>query len=131
MSRRDGDAAGAEDAEEDSLTMRINLSCHHGGIKTLAPRGPGGFAPLCFDPSSEGRTHSREASMLVTSLPARIVERVAGRLRFPTLFLLTATLFVVNLLVPDPLPFVDEILLGLVTLMLGIWKERGRDAEHH
>lgn len=67
--------------------------------------------------------------MLVTSLPARIVERVAGRLRFPALFLLTAALFVVNLLVPDPLPFVDEILLGLVTLMLGAWKDRDDDAE--
>lgn len=62
--------------------------------------------------------------MLVTSLPARIVERVAGRLRFPTLFLLTAILFVVNLVVADPLPFVDEILLGLATLLLGSWKER-------
>lgn len=67
--------------------------------------------------------------MLVTSLPARIVERVAGRLRFPALFMLTAALFVVNLVVPDPLPFVDEILLGLVTLMLGAWKDRDDDAE--
>lgn len=65
--------------------------------------------------------------MLVTSLPARIVERVAGRLRFPALFLVTAVLFVVNLLVPDPLPFVDEILLGLATLMLGAWKDRDGD----
>lgn len=67
--------------------------------------------------------------MLVTSLPARIVERVAGRLRFPALFMLTAALFVVNLVVPDPLPFVDEILLGLVTLMLGAWKDRRGDTE--
>lgn len=67
--------------------------------------------------------------MLVTSLPARIVERVAGRLRFPTLFMLTAALFVVNVVVPDPIPFVDEILLGLVTLVLGAWKDRRGDAE--
>ena len=67
--------------------------------------------------------------MLVTSLPARIVQRVAGRLRFPALFMLTALLFVVNLVVPDPLPFIDEVLLGLVTLMLGGWKDRGGDAE--
>ena len=65
--------------------------------------------------------------MLVTSLPARVVERFAGRLRFPALFFLTATLFVVNLVVPDPLPFIDEILLGLVTLLLGSWRNRGRD----
>lgn len=67
--------------------------------------------------------------MLVTSLPARIVERVAGRLRFPALFMLAAVLFVVNLVVPDPLPFVDEVLLGLVTLMLGAWRDRDDDAE--
>lgn len=67
--------------------------------------------------------------MLVTSLPARIVERVAGRLRFPALFMLTAALFVLNLVVPDPLPFIDEILLGLVTLMLGAWKDRDGDAD--
>ena len=67
--------------------------------------------------------------MLVTSLPARIVERVAGRLRFPTLFMVTATLFVANIFIPDPLPFVDEILLGLVTLMLGAWKDRDGETE--
>lgn len=67
--------------------------------------------------------------MLVTSLPARIVERVAGRLRFPALFMLTAALFVVNLVVPDPLPFIDEVLLGLVTLMLGAWKDRDDDGD--
>jgi hypothetical protein len=68
--------------------------------------------------------------MPVTSLPARIVEHLAGRLRFPVLFLLTATLFVANLFVPDPLPFLDEILLGLVTLLIGSWKGRkgGDDA---
>ncbi len=68
--------------------------------------------------------------MLVTSLPARIVQRVAGRLRFPALFMLTAALFVVNLVVPDPIPFIDEILLGLATLMLGTWKDRNGDGEN-
>lgn len=67
--------------------------------------------------------------MLVTSLPARIVQRVAGRLRFPALFMLTAALFVVNLVVPDPIPFIDEILLGLATLMLGTWRDRNDDED--
>jgi len=40
------------------------------------------------------------------------------RLSYPRLFVLTAVLFVVNLLIPDPLPLVDELLLGLVTLLL-------------
>jgi hypothetical protein len=45
--------------------------------------------------------------------------RYAARLRFPTLFALVFTLFCFDLLVPDVLPFVDEILLGLLSLMLG------------
>jgi len=43
----------------------------------------------------------------------------ASKLRFPKLFLLTAGLFVADLIVPDFIPFVDEILLGLLTLLLG------------
>lgn len=53
-----------------------------------------------------------------------IVRRFLGRLRFPQLFLLTAILFAVNLAVPDPLPFVDEILLALVSLMLGSLRKK-------
>lgn len=43
----------------------------------------------------------------------------ASKLRFPKLFLLTAGLFAADLIVPDFIPFVDEILLGLLTLLLG------------
>lgn len=42
----------------------------------------------------------------------------AGKLRFRTLFLVTAGLFVLDLVIPDFVPFVDEILLGLGTLLL-------------
>jgi len=42
----------------------------------------------------------------------------AARLRFPTLFWITAGIFVVDLIVPDFIPFADEILLGLATLIL-------------
>ena len=47
-----------------------------------------------------------------------------ARLRFPVLFGVTAILFVLNFFIPDVLPFVDEILLGLVAAMLGSWKKR-------
>ena len=50
--------------------------------------------------------------------------RRARRLRFPTLFALAALLFLVDLLVPDFLPFIDEIILGLVTVMLGMMREK-------
>ncbi|SDY24580.1 hypothetical protein SAMN04487939_101446 [Lysobacter sp. yr284] len=47
-----------------------------------------------------------------------------GRLSYPRLFVLTATLFAVDLVVPDFIPFVDELLLGLGTLLLANWKNR-------
>jgi len=53
-----------------------------------------------------------------------VVSSAAGRLKYPTLLKLTAALFVITLIVPDPIPFVDEILLGLATLVLSRWRTR-------
>lgn len=54
-------------------------------------------------------------------LVRRMMEFAAG-LRFPQLFFVAAALFVLDVLVPDMIPFVDEILLGLLTLLLARWK---------
>ena len=56
-------------------------------------------------------------------LPAFLRRRLE-RLRFPQLALLTGLAFLVTLVVPDPLPFVDEIVLALSTLLLASWKQR-------
>ena len=48
----------------------------------------------------------------------------ARKLRSPTLFKITAALFMLSALLPDPVPFVDEILFGLGTLLLANWKRR-------
>ena len=56
------------------------------------------------------------------SLLPDFLERFASRLRFPTLFWITATLFLLDLLVPDFIPMADEVLLGLGTLLLASWK---------
>lgn len=53
----------------------------------------------------------------------------ARRLRYPTLFKITAALFALTLLIPDPLPFIDELLLGLGTLLLATWKDRDKENE--
>ncbi|KLD76865.1 hypothetical protein FZ025_16820 [Xanthomonas hyacinthi] len=50
--------------------------------------------------------------------------RWAGKLRYPTLFKLTAGLFVLSVLLPDPLTFIDEIVFGLGSLLLATWKTR-------
>jgi len=47
-----------------------------------------------------------------------------GRLSYPRLFLVTAVLFVFDLIIPDFVPLADEILLGLGTLLLANFKNR-------
>ncbi|MDH3495204.1 MAG: hypothetical protein OER21_00365 [Gemmatimonadota bacterium] len=53
-----------------------------------------------------------------------LVRRYTNRLRYPRLLLLTAVLFAVDLAVPDVLPFADEILLGLATVILARLRRR-------
>jgi len=49
----------------------------------------------------------------------------ARKLRYPTLFKITAAAFAISFLWPfDPIPFIDEIVLGLGTLLLANWKSR-------
>ena len=50
--------------------------------------------------------------------------RWAEGLRFPRLALVTEGLFVADVLVPDFIPFIDEILLGLATLLLANLRRR-------
>ncbi len=67
---------------------------------------------------------------------AGIVVRWASGLRFPWLVLLTTALFVFNLFIPDVLPLADEIIMGLVAVMLASFRkkpatptgEHGRDS---
>ena len=52
-----------------------------------------------------------------------LIAYLAG-LRFPVLFGIAAVLFIVDFLIPDVIPFVDEILLGLGAALLGSWKKK-------
>ena len=61
---------------------------------------------------------------------AALIARFAGRLRYPTLFWITAALFALDLVIPDAIPFADEILLGLGTLLLGRLTARDRRSPH-
>jgi len=56
-------------------------------------------------------------------LVGALLARFAGRLRFPQLFAFTGTLFLLDMLVPDLIPFIDEMMLGLLTLLLGMWRK--------
>jgi len=47
----------------------------------------------------------------------------ANQLKFKNLFLLILSLFVIDLLVPDMIPMIDEIVLGLLAIVLANWKK--------
>jgi len=50
----------------------------------------------------------------------------AARLRYPKLLALALGLFIADLIIPDFIPFADEILLGLISLLLaGLKKRKG------
>ena len=59
----------------------------------------------------------------------RLVTRFASGLRYPTLFKIVAALFLVDLVVPDVVPFYDEILLALGMLLLGSFKQKSRQPD--
>ncbi|MCK5497652.1 MAG: hypothetical protein KAI77_00535 [Gammaproteobacteria bacterium] len=65
--------------------------------------------------------------------PASIIEiflKNANQLKFRNLFFLVISLFLIDLLVPDFIPFIDEIILGLMAIILANWKkERNQDKE--
>ena len=56
-------------------------------------------------------------------LRGRTFERVASRLKFPQLLVGTAVLLVIDLFVPDLVPFLDEILLAALTALFAFWRE--------
>jgi hypothetical protein len=54
----------------------------------------------------------------------------ANQLKFRNLFYLVTGLFLIDLMVPDFIPFIDEIILGLLAILLANWKkERNQDKE--
>jgi hypothetical protein len=53
-----------------------------------------------------------------------LVRRFAAGLRFPTLFKLVGALFLADLVLPDLIPFADEILLALLTLLVGSFRKQ-------
>ena len=55
---------------------------------------------------------------------AEFVEKTVSRLKFPQAFGIFIALFFFDLIVPDFVPFVDEILLGLGAALFGMWRER-------
>jgi hypothetical protein len=53
--------------------------------------------------------------------------RWASGLRFPTLLAVIGSLFALDLLIPDLIPFFDEIVLGLFTVLLATLRRKKAD----
>lgn len=53
-----------------------------------------------------------------------LLGRYGSRLRHPHLFLIAGVLFALDFVVPDGIPFLDELLLGLATLFFASWRKR-------
>ena len=63
---------------------------------------------------------SKQRSSPLTAL----VNRFLPRLRYPYLFLALGSLFLVDLVVPDPIPLVDELLLAVLTFIAATFTTR-------
>lgn len=53
-----------------------------------------------------------------------IVTAAVSRLKYPWLLALTITVLVIDLLIPDFVPFIDEIFLATMTAVFTLWRER-------
>ena len=53
-----------------------------------------------------------------------LIRRFLSGLRFPQLFLILLGLFAVDMVTPDPILFLDEAILGVLAVMLGMWRNR-------
>jgi len=60
---------------------------------------------------------------------AGVFLRWASRLRFPYIFLLMSGLFVINLFIPDVIPLVDEIIMGLAAVLLANLRKKPEQEE--
>lgn len=66
------------------------------------------------------------ATPTTTPLTA-FVQRFLPRLKYPYLFLILGGLFLVDLVVPDPIPFIDEAFLAILTFVAASFRTRRED----
>ena len=63
-------------------------------------------------------------ALLETREREGLIRRFASRMSFPNLFFVLAGLVILDFFVADPLPFVDEIILGSLAVIFGMWREK-------
>ncbi len=73
---------------------------------------------------SRARGSPAEGTAIDVNPIAGLVKWYTGRWRYPRLLLFSALVFGADLIFPDAVPFADEILLGVGTVLLGSMKRR-------
>lgn len=59
---------------------------------------------------------------------AALISRLIPGIRFPWLFAILAGLLAIDLVIPDPIPFIDEVILTLLTVLAASWRGGRNDA---
>ena len=62
-----------------------------------------------------------------TSPITALVNRLIPGIRHPWLVAILAGLFAIDLVVPDPVPFLDEVVLAVLTFLAASWRTRQDD----
>lgn len=67
--------------------------------------------------------------MVVTSPISALVNKLIPGIRYPWLFAILAGLLAIDLVVPDPVPLLDEVMLGVLTFLAASWRIRKDEAK--
>ena len=67
--------------------------------------------------------------MVLKSPISVLIDRLIPGIRYPWLFAILAGLLAIDLVVPDPVPLLDEVVLGLLTFLAASWRIRKDDAD--
>lgn len=65
----------------------------------------------------------------MTSPITALINKLIPGIRYPWLFAILAGLLAIDLVVPDPVPLLDEVVLGVLTFLAASWRIRGGDAD--
>ena len=91
-------------------------------IRGAVPR----FRLQCRSAPPTGHEMSDDRQLPTRVEPPEPKRSPTSEMRFPKLFVLVVILFVLDLLLPDVIPFVDEMILGALAVMLGMLKRKVR-----
>lgn len=65
----------------------------------------------------------------MTSPITALINKLIPGIRYPWLFAILAGLLAIDLVVPDPVPLLDEVVLGVLTFLAASWRIRGGGAD--